>query len=217
MAKTRTYGLGRRAALDTRDHQHLMTAALPDVVPPRPISKTWRLWWKGDQRDTSQCVGYAWHGLLRALPHLQRDPLPKAIYDQAQPLDEFDDTPPAEGTSVRAGAKALQADGKLTAYSWAFDVETMLNWLAFHGPVVLGTTWFNAMFEPDATGLVIPSGAEAGGHAYVAIGYNDTTRRVLCQNSWGSDWGLKGRFWLRYEDVNQLIQNGGECCAPTES
>jgi hypothetical protein len=217
MAKKRTYGLGRRAALDTRDHQYLMTAALPDVVPPRPTSKTWTLRWKGDQKDTPQCVGFAWHGLLRALPHLQRDPLPQAIYDQAQPLDEFPDTPPADGTSVRAGAKVLQTSGQLTAYVWAFDTETVCNWLAFHGPVVLGTTWFDDMFTPDASGLVTPTGAEAGGHAYVAIGYNDRTRRILCQNSWGPAWSIKGRFFLRYDDLTQLIQNGGEACAPTES
>jgi hypothetical protein len=210
-------GLGRRHAPDSRDQGHLMRAVLPDVVPPRPTSKTWRVWWKGDQGETSQCVGYAWHGLLRALPHLQREPLPEPIYDRAQVLDEFDDTPPADGTSVRAGAKMLQEAGKLTAYSWAFDLETVLNWLAFHGPVVLGTTWFQAMFHPDDTGLVRPEGREAGGHAYVCLGYNDTTRRLLCQNSWGTTWGIKGRFYVRYEDITELIQNGGEAAAPTES
>jgi hypothetical protein len=211
------HGLGRRPAPDPRDHAHLMRMVLSDVVPPRPKAKTWRLWWKGDQGQTSQCVGYAWHGLLRALPHLQREPLPKEIYDLAQPIDEFEDTPPAEGTSVRAGAKVLRVAGKLTAYSWAFDLDTALNWLAFHGPVVLGTTWFESMFSPDITGLVIPSGAVAGGHAYLAIGYNDVTKRLLCQNSWGTSWGLKGRFSIGYADVTELIQNGGECCAPTES
>lgn len=163
------------------------------------------------------CVGYAWHGLLRALPHLQRDPVPEAIYTAAQQVDEFDDTPPADGTSVRAGAKMLQAAGMLTAYRWAFDVDAAVNWLAFHGPIVLGTEWTRDMFTPTAAGLVIPGGPVEGGHAYVAIGYDDTTRRVLCQNSWGTGWGLRGRFWLRDEDVNALILNGGEACAPTES
>jgi C1A family cysteine protease len=31
-----------------------------------------------------------------------------------------------------------------------------------------------------------------GGHAVMAVGYNDTERRFLVRNSWGPGWGLKG-------------------------
>lgn len=209
-------GLGRRPALDPRDQQHLMRSVLPDVIPPRKTTHTWTIRWKGQQGQTSQCVGFAWHGLLRALPFLQRDPKPEAIYTAAQLVDEFPDTPPEEGTSVRAGAKVLLAQGKLTRYVWAYSLEDVLNWLPSRGPVVLGTDWTTKMFTPDSTGLVTVSGEIAGGHAYLAIGYNDKTKRLLCQNSWGKNWGIKGRFSIRYEDVNALIQNGGEACAPTE-
>ncbi len=211
-----SHGLGRRHASDERDRLHLMTAKLPAVVGARPAKKTWRLDWKGDQGATSQCVGYGWHGLLRALPHLQRDPRPDLIYQAAQKMDEW----PGEdydGTSVRGGAKALKAAGKLLAYSWAFDVETVLDWLGRHGPVVLGTNWYQDMFAPSASGKVEPSGALAGGHCYVAIGYDDKAKLLLCQNSWGKAWGVKGRFNMSYGDADQLIKEDGEACAPTES
>ena len=161
------------------------------------------------------CVGYGWHGLLRAYPHLQRDPMPIPLYHQAQVNDEFRGED-YEGSSVRGGAKALKLAGKLTNYAWAFDLETVLNWIGTHGPVVLGTDWYDGMMTADATGLVAPSGDLAGGHAYVAIGYDDPSHRLLCQNSWGKDWGVNGRFYMHYEDISALIATNGEACTPTE-
>lgn len=206
--------LGRRHAPDARDQHHLLSARLGATII-RPPKKTWRIWWRGDQRDTSECVGYSWHGLLRCLPLLQRDPLPSAIYHEAQKVDEWEGVD-YEGTSVRAGAKVLKSAGKITAYGWAFDIETVLNWLAVKGPVCLGTVWHDQMFRPDATGRVRPGGLIAGGHAYLAIGYDDTLRRLICQNSWGTTWGIKGRFHLDYDDADQLIRDDGEACTATE-
>ncbi len=206
-------GLGRKPSLDERDKQFLMRAKLVAVV--RPTHKTWRLWWRGDQGDTPMCVGYGWHGLLRALPLLQRDPPPATIYRQAQIQDEW----PGEdydGTSVRGGAKALKLDGKITAYSWAFDIQTVVDWIGTRGPVVLGTNWYDSMFKPDTNGLVEPNGNLAGGHCYVAIGYDDSKHVLICQNSWGVEWGLNGRFHLHYDDADALIKDDGEACTPTE-
>ena len=38
-----------------------------------------------------------------------------------------------------------------------------------------------------------------GGHAVMAIGYDDRKKAVLVRNSWGTDWGIKGYFWMPYE------------------
>ena len=207
------YGLGRRQAPDERDQGHLMSMVLGAVV--RPQKKTWRVWWKGNQGQTPQCVGYAWYALLRALPHLQREPDAATIYHAAQQVDEWPGED-YEGTSVRGGAKALKAAGKLTAYAWAFTVEDILNWLGTHGPVVLGTNWYQGMFEADKTGLIVPTGSLAGGHAYLVLGYDEATKRLLCQNSWGTGWGLRGRFSLHYEDAERLLHEDGEACTPVE-
>ena len=37
-----------------------------------------------------------------------------------------------------------------------------------------------------------------GGHAVMAIGYNDNLKRFIVRNSWGEDWGMKGYFTIPY-------------------
>jgi C1A family cysteine protease len=40
-----------------------------------------------------------------------------------------------------------------------------------------------------------------GGHAVMAVGYDDRRQAVLVRNSWGTDWGLKGYFWMPYKII----------------
>lgn len=50
-----------------------------------------------------------------------------------------------------------------------------------------------------------------GGHCVVAIGYDDNKvidgvpGALLCRNSWGEGWGLKGNFWMPYKFVTAGI------------
>jgi C1A family cysteine protease len=46
----------------------------------------------------------------------------------------------------------------------------------------------------------MPSTAEQviGGHAVLAVGYDDATRRFTVRNSWGKDWGKGGYFFMPY-------------------
>jgi len=52
--------------------------------------------------------------------------------------------------------------------------------------------------------------ASIGGHAVVAVGYDDTVQcpnatlgAILCRNSWGTAWGMDGYFWLPYDYVTK--------------
>jgi hypothetical protein len=143
-----------------------------------------------DQGDSSQCVGYAWRALLEAYPLPLRKllgPTAEQIYRTAQKLDEWDGEEPTYfGTSVRAGAKVVQGGGFLASYVWASDVPTIREFLLTKGPVVVGTTWYSKMYEPDATtGIVTLGGSVEGGHAYVLSGVDTNTKLYRCRNSWG--------------------------------
>ena len=37
-----------------------------------------------------------------------------------------------------------------------------------------------------------------GGHAIKAVGYDDSKQCLIVKNSWGTEWGLKGYFYLPY-------------------
>ena len=70
-------------------------------------------------------------------------------------------------------------------------------------PFVFGFQVYDS-FESDEvaeTGCVpMPSAGEQplGGHAVLAVGYDDATGRFLIRNSWGVAWGDGGHFTLPY-------------------
>jgi len=70
-------------------------------------------------------------------------------------------------------------------------------------PFVFGFTVYES-FESNAvaeTGIVpMPSKKESvlGGHCVMCVGFDDSTQRFLCRNSWGTDWGMAGYFTIPY-------------------
>jgi C1A family cysteine protease len=40
---------------------------------------------------------------------------------------------------------------------------------------------------------------EVGGHAVVAVGYDDVQGRFRIRNSWGASWGQGGYFTMPYQ------------------
>lgn len=83
------------------------------------------------------------------------------------------------------------------------DIDTMRGCIAEGYPFVFGFTVYQS-FESAAvakTGqLGMPKSNEKriGGHAVLAVGYDDSKRTFLIRNSWGTDWGKKGYFTIPY-------------------
>ncbi len=141
------------------------------------------------------------------------------IYDWAIGLDEWADndwdTARQFGTSVRAGAKVLQGLGLIESYGWAYDLDTAIDWLSWQGPLVIGTNWYDSMFERDRHGFLrIPNGSRVvGGHCTLVMSVDLQREAVRVLTSW-RDFGY---FWLSFEDFERLIREDGECCSPTET
>ncbi len=84
-------------------------------------------------------------------------------------------------------------------------------------PSMFGLTVFSSYRQADITGKIpfpTPGDRIVGGHAIVAVGYDDnmkiknsnpgaveTTGALLIRNSWGTGWGSGGYGWLPYEYV----------------
>lgn len=73
-------------------------------------------------------------------------------------------------------------------------------------PIVFGFMVY-ASFESSYTSgtgrmkMPLPNEAIVGGHAVMAIGYDDTERAFIVRNSWGEDWGIGGNFWMPYDYI----------------
>ena len=75
--------------------------------------------------------------------------------------------------------------------------------LAAGFPFVFGFAVYESFVSSAVanTGIVpMPSPREQllGGHAVLAVGYDDTQQRFLVRNSWGVAWGEKGDFTMPY-------------------
>ena len=75
--------------------------------------------------------------------------------------------------------------------------------LASGYPFMFGFTVYES-FESDAvakTGnapMPLPDEHVLGGHAVLAVGYDDAKQRFIIRNSWGTGWGTKGYFTFPY-------------------
>lgn len=89
-------------------------------------------------------------------------------------------------------------------YERLTTIDQFKNCLASGYPFVYGFTVYES-FESDQvakTGIVaMPKKSEQvlGGHAVLAVGYDDATKRFTTQNSWGPSWGQKGFFTIPYD------------------
>ena len=83
------------------------------------------------------------------------------------------------------------------------NLNQMKGCLASGYPFVFGFSVYES-FQTDevsSTGkVVMPSSSEQllGGHAVIAVGYDDDQRRLIVRNSWGKDWGMDGYFTMPY-------------------
>lgn len=83
------------------------------------------------------------------------------------------------------------------------NLADMKGCLAEGYPFVYGFVVYESFESPAVakTGKVpMPASNEAtiGGHAVVAVGYNDDDQWFICRNSWGTGWGAKGYFYMPY-------------------
>ena len=105
------------------------------------------------------------------------------------------------------------SDHQITSYHRITSLQQMRQCLAESYPFVFGFSVY-VSFESEKvarTGkLNLPKPGEPGagphgrpaGHAVMAVGYDDSAKRVLVRNSWGTDWGIKGYFTMPYDYIS---------------
>ncbi len=92
----------------------------------------------------------------------------------------------------------------ITSYHRISAVDEMRTCLADGFPFVFGFTVYEAFESAEVakTGVLNLPGPDEkveGGHAVMAVGYDDTQKRFIVRNSWDTDWGMKGYFTMPYD------------------
>jgi len=211
------YGLGRRKAVDPRDANFRIRRLPPDLTPR---TRRWRRGPTLDQGALPHCVEFAAKHLLMSQPLMHNanvvNRLLDGLYEQAQRNDEW----PGEdydGTSGRGAMKSLQARGLIGEYHWITTESMLSKYVRAVSPVMVGTSWLTEMFTPTSDGYLQVQGGEEGGHEWLALWYEESKARYVCQNSWGPDWGRDGLFYLHKEDMRILLEDlGGDAVTAVE-
>lgn len=178
-----------------------------------------------DQQENS-CVG---HSIAFALITQERRgnlgryyPIePLWIWDRSKERDGIGSPTSDRGTYIRTGLdvvrdmgatlsrtdKSAESTYRVESYArctTAYQVKLAL--YQSRGPVVFGSTWFDSWFSPSTTTGMLPMpDNEAGGHAFVGIGWSNgiicpdgSKGAFKCVNSWSERWGKRGDFYLPY-------------------
>jgi C1A family cysteine protease len=112
-------------------------------------------------------------------------------------ISKFDDKPPK---AAYTQAKKHQAIRYLRLNQ---AVSQLKGCLASGYPFVFGFAVYESFESPQVanTGQVpMPQSNEAflGGHAVMAVGYDEAKQRFIVRNSWGKSWGIDGYFTMPY-------------------
>lgn len=230
--------LGRRIPRDFA-HVQKYALALPTVatveriLPLPPFRKLY------DQGQEGACVGYgtSWamsihhRGPGRSFPRFDAE----WLYRQAQAVDEWPETPPQEGTSVRAAFDVLRTQGDrriargvecapdlqygVKANRWATSVDEVRAAIADGRPVTIGVSWYGAFDHPEKVGRDYwigrgDLGHVRGGHCVCLYGASDKRQAVKIVNNWGMSYPL---VWLGYDILQRLLNEEGEAAVIAES
>ena len=163
------------------------------------------LGWKGDQ-------GAYLRSTMKAMALFGVPPEDVRPYDVAT----FDDEPPAFCYAFAQNFKALRYYRLDPAGTPGKDVLVAVKRnLAAGLPSMFGFTVYSSMpgIGEGSGDIPFPQPGDAvkGGHAVVAVGYDDARNigddegALLIRNSWGVAWGEKGYGWLPYRYVVEQV------------
>lgn len=189
-------------ALEFLEEQALVTkVASPEILVPLEFTSFSHLFIYYNERDIEDTVKEDGGGQIRdgikTLAMLGGCSEPTWPYNESQVF-----TKPSEA----AYQEALQH--KISTYMRLDTLSDIKHCLAAGFPVCFGFTVYNSFesAEVAATGLVPMPNEEfdscVGGHAVLAVGYDDVEQVVIVRNSWGPSWGLQGYFKLPYAYIS---------------
>lgn len=110
----------------------------------------------------------------------------------------------------RTPSSDLTKEGKTNRLIHGYKIVTKMSAirksLSEGMPVVVAMRVYSSMGKVGSDGLLpMPSDKDEfqGGHAVLAVGYDNAKKVLIIRNSWGSQWADGGYFYMPYEYVKQ--------------
>ena len=244
--------LGRRVPTDWRHAEQYPLRLLIDdpthalTVPPDGVEKGlglptyWNLW---DQGQEGACVGFGSSAMMGVTNTRQARLAgssqtyryaPFWLYRESQLVDEWGDTPPAEGTSVRASCDILRTRGHrrvrygvtqpeeavhgIAANRWATTVDEMRAAIYGDCAVSIGVNWYSNFDAPVTVYSELWIGKSSlgrvrGGHCVCIYRMSDRRQAFRLMNSWGKQYPP---VWIPYDVMQRLLDEQGEAAVITD-
>jgi hypothetical protein len=176
-----------------------------------------------NQGNIGSCTANALCGALDSVPNYSGGtPLDEQeaikVYEKETALEGEPYPPNDPGGSGLMVCKAGEEMGLISAYHHAFGIQHALESLVLR-PVITGINWYTSFDQPDPeSGLVelAPGATIRGGHEIVADQIDAENRLVWFWNSWGTGWGVGGRFCMSFDTWDQLLQQRGDVTVPIQ-
>jgi C1A family cysteine protease len=120
-------------------------------------------------------------------------------------------------TASDASCSPASSSWQLNTYkidNWAYvttdapTVNALKNALNVYGPLVATMNVYADFFSYVSGVYSYTTGAFAGGHAVLIVGYDDIEQCFTVKNSWGTGWGEGGFFRIAYSQLNNQVQFG---------
>jgi C1A family cysteine protease len=112
-------------------------------------------------------------------------------------ISKFTNKPPQKCFDDAVQHKAVQYQRTIR------DLNQMKGCLASGYPFVFGFTVYQSFESQEVAksghaSMPSPGEQAVGGHAVLAVGYDDSQGWFIVRNSWGTGWGMQGYFTLPY-------------------
>lgn len=113
--------------------------------------------------------------------------------------------------NLKPSAEAYRNANKyrIKDYRRLTSIDNILDSLSNNHPVVAGIMVYSSFEQitKESTVLSMPDNLEKelGAHAILLVGYDLNRKQLLAQNSFGSNWGEKGYFWIPFDYMQQEL------------
>lgn len=175
-----------------------------------------------DQGQEGACTAFAASSRLAAAPDKWKvdGEFAEKLYTKTVEIDVAEGRNfGGAGATLLAGMKAGVEFGYYTSYYWAFGIDDVIDCIVRQGPILLGIPWYESMSNPDSDGFIpVDAKGQSSGHCIMANGYwprhPDFGDVIVLTNTWGSDWGLRGRGYIHVSALSRLLSIDGEAVKP---